>query len=84
MPTRCKYCERPIDWVRTPQGKKMPLDLDELSSAEAPPGTVMVLPTGQVVRVTHGMSEVKGRISHFATCPIPIAERIRMENRGFK
>jgi len=63
----CRSCNRPVLWVRTEGGKRMPLDVKRL--------TVMVadekmLPGDEVVyRVAHGY------MSHFATCPHASAHR---------
>lgn len=29
--THCKSCGEPIDWVKTPAGKNMPVDLDQVT-----------------------------------------------------
>lgn len=62
---KCRSCGKPVDWVTTESGKKMPLD-------EKPD------PSGNIVLI-HGIAHVlkKGeeplerptRTSHFATCP---------------
>ena len=57
MTTRCRSCGAPIIWMVTEQGKKIPVDPDDVDEIdlEYEEGTPIFDPS------TH--------ISHFATCP---------------
>lgn len=67
----CRGCGQQIDWIKTDKGKNMPLDPEYINYDEAEPYTVLVTDSGHVVTVTPHQRQpnVKGRISHFATCP---------------
>lgn len=67
----CRSCGQEIDWVLTSKGKKMPVDPEYIWYDEADSGTVIVTDGGVVYVVSSSRSfpSVKGRISHFATCP---------------
>ena len=69
--SKCRSCEQSIDWVRTVSGKNMPVDPDYIQHDEVKPGTVLVTDGGNVITVKAGdrRPNIKGRISHFATCP---------------
>ncbi len=57
--SECKSCKREILWAKTPNGRAMPLDPAEVNLCEVQPG-----PDGlEIVR------QVRGHVSHFATCP---------------
>lgn len=67
----CRSCNQPIDWVRTEKGKNMPVDPDYVEWNEAKEGDILVTESGKVltVRKAQNFPNLKGRISHFATCP---------------
>lgn len=66
----CKYCGRQIDWVKTTRGKPMPVDPDYIEYNEAPLGTILVTDGGHVITVEQRrFPTIRGRVSHFATCP---------------
>jgi len=55
FPDRCRSCNAPLKWVKTPAGKNMPLDLASRETRIAIVGDVGVTcPT---------------YVSHFVTCP---------------
>lgn len=60
--TRCESCGMPIRWVRTPSGKRMPVDVP----LHAPNKSQTLVTRAGVV---HTAGAAEGYISHFATCP---------------
>lgn len=69
--SQCRSCGTKIDWIKTITGKNMPLDPDYIQYSEAKQGDVLVTDGGVVYKVDHSkdLPSVKGRVSHFATCP---------------
>ncbi|TXH59010.1 MAG: hypothetical protein E6Q97_00945 [Desulfurellales bacterium] len=69
--SRCRSCDQPIDWVKTVAGKNMPVDSEYINYDEAEQGDILVTDGGNVITVDKSkrMPNVKGRMSHFATCP---------------
>ena len=70
----CKGCGQLIRWIRTPGGKSMPCDYDQVTYWQTPGGTKkIVTPNGEVVSAELSGELDKatgvGYISHFATCP---------------
>lgn len=67
----CRGCEQRIEWVRLTSGKNHPVDPDYVDYDEACDGDKLVTDGGNIITVDCEMSRpnVKGRISHFATCP---------------
>lgn len=67
----CRSCGQVIDWIKTDKGKNMPLDPEYVCWDEADDGTVIVDDSGHVLTVNslQRCPNVRGRISHFATCP---------------
>lgn len=67
----CRSCGQTIEWIETRQGKKMPLDPEYIEYDEADPGTVLITDGGNtyVVEDEQSYPNVRGRISHFASCP---------------
>lgn len=76
----CRGCGRSIHWITTARGKKIPLDPEYRSVTRAATSTERVtvvtddgrVVTGNVVsesdaKLLNGV--VRGRVSHFATCP---------------
>lgn len=59
LTAKCKSCQRPIVWVKMVSGKAMPCD----------PPIITVITDAQPGMV------VKGRVSHFVTCPNPSEHR---------
>lgn len=69
----CRACKRPIHWVSTITGQRLPLDRDPV-----PDGNVMLLPNGRCKIVpTEERAKCVAPLfkSHFATCPV--AEQFR-------
>lgn len=68
---RCRSCGKFIEWVKTTKGKNMPCDPEVLSHDEMNNGDVLVTLGGHVQRVDRSKSfpSLRGRVSHFATCP---------------
>lgn len=61
MAEHCKSCDAPIEFVRTPKGSRIPLDV-----GSHPKANIVVDELG-IARV---VGEGDGtRISHFVTCP---------------
>ena len=77
--SECRTCLRPVVWVVTQAGKRMPLDPDAWHILPGPGTDLGVTPGGHVIRGTRleqageGTREV--RASHFATCPNADAHR---------
>ena len=78
MSDRCKGCGAEIRWIKTTNGKAMPVDPDPLSIIPGQFGsTVVVTEDGRTflgqsgiyidARTTPGA--IEGFTSHFATCP---------------
>lgn len=69
----CRTCLRPVEWVVTTAGKRMPLDPEVWHLAPGNGPAVGVTADGQVLRgVTaskYDPDAVEVRTSHFATCP---------------
>lgn len=67
----CRSCGKSIEWGVTEKGKKMPLDPEVIPHDEASEGDYLLTEGGKLYRVTKARSlpNVKGRVSHFATCP---------------
>lgn len=68
----CRSCNQPIEWIKLESGKNHPVDASgyyELSDAK--PGEVLVTDSGKVMKINEHTSygSLKGRYSHFATCP---------------
>lgn len=69
--SECNGCGAKIDWVRTSKGKNIPVEGDYLEFDDLKKGEVIVTDYGNIYRadgVTKRPS-IRGRISHFATCP---------------
>lgn len=69
MSSRCRDCGALLAWVRTPAGKRMPVDLEP-----NPDGNVVIREDG----LAHVLSEKAARavggvryMPHFATCSNP-------------
>lgn len=67
----CRSCGAKIDWIETSNGKKMPLDPDYVEYEDANEGDVIVTDGGNTYKVDHTNTypNVRGRVSHFASCP---------------
>ena len=69
----CSSCGAPVVWVKTPLGKKMPLDEKPIPYKQNPEGKdFLVTDRGETVRcdlVFEGPPTGTARRSHFATCP---------------
>lgn len=70
----CSSCNRPVEWVRTTLGRPMPLDPEYLTVLPDRDGDTVITTDGgetlRGVRVEASIpGAVRGRISHFATCP---------------
>lgn len=73
QPSKCKYCGAPILWVRTTDGKTMPIDPDptRYGNVVAEEGTdgprARVLTTSMVTDPSYAGH--RRYTPHFATCP---------------
>ena len=71
----CRSCGAEIVWMRTENGKAMPLDPGEIALVESPHGSVLAVAAngkvirGDVVGDSYEYGYILARISHFATCP---------------
>lgn len=67
----CRSCDAPIEWVTLKSGKNHPVDPDYINWMEAKEGDKLVTDSGDILTVNNlqNLPNVKGRISHFATCP---------------
>ena len=74
MVTVCKGCGKPINWIWTHGGKKMPVDTETVPFVADRGGTeIFVRRDGSVTAGRRaeawGDQTERGYISHFATCP---------------
>ena len=79
---KCRGCGREIIWIRTPGGKAMPCDPEQVMYWAREKGQKkIVTPNGEVISCTLTGNAEKatglGYISHWSTCPE--AGRFRME-----
>lgn len=67
----CRSCCSPIKWIKTRDGKNMPVDPELIAYKDAKLGDKLVTETGATYNVDPILDypNVKGYISHFATCP---------------
>lgn len=69
----CKACGARIDFVKLTVGRRNPhpVNLKYMSLAEAAVGTTLITDSGKVFVKKDGedLKWVKGRQSHFSTCP---------------
>lgn len=70
--TSCRECRAPIVWIVTKNRKRMPLDVD----THVGDGVRTLVDVHGDVHAKAG-PEIRGRESHFATCPVVIARRKR-------
>lgn len=74
MTTVCRGCGKPIIWIRTHGGKKMPVDTETVPFVAERSGTEIFVrrdgsvTAGRRAETGDGQAE-RGYISHFATCP---------------
>lgn len=71
MSLPCRSCGKPIRFIEMRSGKKMPVDPDLIAYADAKDGDVLVTEQGNTYKVNlaNRLPNVKGYVSHFATCP---------------
>lgn len=70
----CRGCGKPIYWIKTPAGKSIPCDPEQVRYWKRPGGSQkIVTPWGEVVsaELSGDLNDTTyvGYISHFATCP---------------
>lgn len=69
----CRTCMRPVQWVLTTAGKRMPLDPEVWHLVPGAGAAVGVTADGQVLRgfkvSQHDPDATEVRTSHFASCP---------------
>ena len=63
MTARCRSCNREIDWIKTVNGKNMPLDIGMVHG-----GNVVIGDDGLAHVITPDPT-VRTFVSHFTTCP---------------
>lgn len=61
---RCRTCDAPIIWARTPGGKAIPVD-----SEPRPDGNLVLEFNGEEGVTARYVSEGGTHVSHFVTCP---------------
>ncbi len=75
--TTCRGCGKPIKWIRTPGGKRMPVDPEQVTYWNTPDGKErIVTPNGEVLpcEIPESKDHLRrvtgiGYIPHWATCP---------------
>lgn len=77
--SKCRSCGADIDWIKTKEGKNMPVNVEYVNVHPNEVGgekgnTVIVTDEGEVVRGiqvgdAYEDGYLIGRTSHFATCP---------------
>lgn len=68
--SKCNSCGAEIIWVKTIAGKSMPCDAGLITFERAGGPETFVMPDGKVERGKRSPEgNLKGYISHFATCP---------------
>ncbi len=67
----CRGCGAEIDFVELKSGAKMPVDPDYVEFVDAEPGMKLITDQGTIYTVDpdKNYTSVRGRISHFSTCP---------------
>jgi hypothetical protein len=66
----CKSCDARIEFQRSESGRYIPVNPEVIPYSEAQIGEILVTSEGRTVTVQPDVElSVKGRISHFATCP---------------
>lgn len=75
--TECNGCRAQIGFLRTKNGKWIPVNPDEIEPDDAEEGDLLVGDNGSTLRIGDGKPElgVSYYLSHFAECPE--AERFR-------
>lgn len=82
--TTCRGCGKEIAFIKTINGKSIPVDPEPVMFEPAEENEKFVTPAGEVVRGTtnsggNPWKMEKGYISHFATCPC--ADEFRKKNK---
>lgn len=69
--SNCRSCDAKIEFVKTKKGNWMPVDPEYIEYNEAEEGDVLITDEGNLYTVdcSKDFPSVRGRISHFATCP---------------
>ncbi len=66
----CKACGEPIEWIRTPSGRSMPVDAESFGLHRLCHGMTVVTEAGTVLCGTrYARGTMQGYIPHWATCP---------------
>ncbi len=67
----CRSCGAKIEFQPTKTGSNMPVDPEYIEHDEGETGMKIVTDGGNVITIDEGVSRpsVRGRISHFSTCP---------------
>ena len=83
-PPKCRKCGQIIRFIRTKNGKQMPVDGFSVNVIPGTAGALFFLPDGTTIRGretdTTGPKSVKASRSHFATCPY--ADELRKPKDG--
>lgn len=72
---KCRGCGADIEWVQTASGRTMPVNPEYIDVIPGVGDTTVVTDDGHIVRGYQrkepGLFDepVRGRVSHFATCP---------------
>ena len=72
MAATCRSCGRPITWVQTEHGRRMPVDVDPMPDDADAGFALRKLPTGDLLAIAGTRAQLPDdvlHLSHFATCP---------------
>lgn len=70
--SNCRSCGARIYWFILESGKYHPVDYgEEINASDCEVGDVLVTESGKVIKINsaENYGSIKGRMSHFATCP---------------
>lgn len=71
----CKGCGAPIEWIRTTEGRYMPVDPEPVFIIEGPGPDSFITDEGEVIRGRAATAEEKNNglevafVTHWKTCP---------------
>ena len=65
----CRSCGQTIHWIELVSGKRMPCDMEEVSTNECEIGDILVTLDGRTIKINETSKREDGYVSHFSTCP---------------